>query len=67
MMFYRAIYKISCLWYLPMEAQGRIKRSRGPGQIRVEGVTLFSLRKKRTGSLKVVTSADVQFFAQNQV
>ena len=31
------------------------------------GVNIFSLRKKRTGSLRIITSADVQFFAQNQV
>ena len=30
-------------------------------------VTIFSLRKKRTDSLKVITSADAQFSAQNQV
>ena len=28
---------------------------------------MFSLREKRTGSLKIFTSADVQFFGKNQV
>ena len=30
-------------------------------------VTIFSLRKRRTGSLRIITSADVQFSSQNQV
>ena len=30
-------------------------------------VIIFSLRKRRTGSLKIITSADIQFFAQNQM
>ena len=30
-------------------------------------ITMFSLRKRRTGSLTVITSVGVQFSAQNQV
>ena len=30
-------------------------------------VTIFLQRKRRTGSLRVIKSADVQFFAQKQV
>ena len=38
-----------------------------PWRVTNSRVTIFSLRKRRTGSVKVITSANVQVFAQNEV
>ena len=48
-------------------AQRRIKRPRGPGQIRVQRVTTFFRPKSSDKKRKVITSADVHFSPQNQV
>ena len=39
----------------------------GGPKFKIELGTIISLPKKRTGFLKVITSADDQIFAQNQV
>ena len=65
---YRAVMHLSVRRMFIFDlAQGRIKRLRGLGQIRVRRVTIFFRPKSSEEQKKVITSADVQFSAQNQV